>query len=411
MTTESRPNQPGRFVPSKLPWLLAAVMLVVYLLTLNHWISQSNWGQIAALNGWDWSPNLMAPVTFLLNYPLRWLPTASIPLAANLFNTLCAVLTLALLARSVALLPHDRTHGQRQRELSEFSLLSIRGAWVPPVLAVLICGLQLTFWEHAIEASGEMLDLLIFAYLIRCLLEFRLLERDSWLNRFALVCGLVVANDWAMLGFLPLFLAAVVWIKGLRFFDLGFLTRSLCFWVAGFSLLFLLPLVASLSHAGHLPFGQGAHFLLAGYKAMALHPPLGRFLLLVLSVTSLVPILFIAIRWSSFFGDTSPTGIFIANGMLHLVQGLFLVAGIWAALDAPFSPRHKGLGFACLPLYYLGALGIGYFSGYFLLVFGTPIPRSRLGSAPPAHPLGQLLDRCVTAAIWILLPAVPALLV
>ncbi len=391
----------------KLPWVLAAAMMGVYWLTLNHWISQTNWTEIAALNGWNWSPTLLAPVSFLLHYPLRWLPVPFIPLAANLFNAVCAVLTLALLARCVALLPHDRTNGQRQRELSESSLLTIPSAWLPPVLAVLACGLQLTFWEHAIEASGEMVDLLLFAYLVRCLLEFRILGQDSWLNRVALVCGLLVANDWAMLGFLPCFLAAVIWVKRLRFFDLAFLTRSLCLWLAGFSLFFLLPLLAACSHTAHLPFGQGVHSLLAGYKSVVFQFPTMRFTLLVLSMTSLVPVIFMAIRWSASFGDSSPAGVFIATTMLNLVQALFLVAGLWVALDAPFSPRQKGLGFAFLPLYYLGALGIGYFSGYFLLVFGTPVAKSR--SEP--HPLARILGPCATIAMWCLLVAVPSLLV
>ena len=82
-------------------------------------------------------------------------------------------MSLALLARSVALLPHDRTHDQRQKERSEFSLLSIRAAWLPPVLAALVCGLQLTFWENATGcASAEMFDLLLFAYVIRACWSF-----------------------------------------------------------------------------------------------------------------------------------------------------------------------------------------------------------------------------------------------
>jgi len=38
---------------------------------------------------------------------------------------------------------------QREKELDDFSILSIRSAWLPLVLAVIVCGLQLTFWENA----------------------------------------------------------------------------------------------------------------------------------------------------------------------------------------------------------------------------------------------------------------------
>src|SRR5258707_1190142 len=83
-----------------------------------------------------------------------------------------------------------RNHDQRQRELGPFSLLSIPAAWLAPVLGVLVCTLQLTFWENATSANSlqpplgagcEMLDLLLFAYIIRGLLEFRLDQRESWL--------------------------------------------------------------------------------------------------------------------------------------------------------------------------------------------------------------------------------------
>src|ERR1041385_5503589 len=114
--TEQETNSRNRFVPDALPWLIAAGALVVYLMTLNTWVSTSNLVQVGKLSGWTWQPDLSEPLYWLLTYPLRWLPHSSIPITLNLLSTLCAVLTLAVLARSVALLPHDRTHEQRQRE-------------------------------------------------------------------------------------------------------------------------------------------------------------------------------------------------------------------------------------------------------------------------------------------------------
>jgi len=119
------------------------------------------------------------------DHPFRWLPLSAIPLALNLFAALCAFLTLTLLARSVVLLPHDRTDGQRENEPDRFGILSIRSAWLPPVLAVMVCGLQMTFWENATAFSGEMLNVLVFAYVIRCLLEYRVDEGRPWLYRAA----------------------------------------------------------------------------------------------------------------------------------------------------------------------------------------------------------------------------------
>ena len=118
-------------------------------LTLNRWVSLLNLAAVAKISGWTWQPELSNPLSFLVTYPFRWLPAAQIPLALNVFSAVCAALTLGLLARSVALLPHDRTDAQRRRERSDFSFLTIGSAWLPPVLAVAVCGLQLTFWEHA----------------------------------------------------------------------------------------------------------------------------------------------------------------------------------------------------------------------------------------------------------------------
>ncbi len=116
-------------------------------------------------------------------------------------------------ARSVALLPHDRTRGQRNVERSDYSLLSIPVAWMPPVFAALVCGLQLSFWENAVVASGEALDLLIFSWLVHTLLQYRLDSKESRLTWFALVYGIAVTNNFAMVAFFPAFLVAIVWIK------------------------------------------------------------------------------------------------------------------------------------------------------------------------------------------------------
>ena len=416
MMSERESRRPSSLLASRLPWVLACGMLGVYLVTLNPGVGAGNLRQVVELSGWNWRPNLFAPVTFLVTYPLRWLPASVIALAANLFAALCAALTLALLARSVALLPQS----------DRFSLLNIRGAWLPPVLAVLACGLQITFWENAIEATGEMLDLLLFAYLVRCLLEFRRDRTQSWLNRFALFYGVSLANNWAMLGFLPLFLVALLWVKALRLLslhllkrvgrhgwrtaapalatDTRLLLRLALFGLAGLSLLLLLPGLASLSHTGHFEFWPGLRFVLGTYKSMVVRFP--KSVVLLLSLMSVLPVVFMAVPWGSFIrGRNRPAHEFMIQSVRHLIHGAFLITGIWVALDCPVSPRHQGLGFPFLPLYYLGALGIGYFSGHFLLFFGSRIRRARRRRL-----VARLLDSAVMACIWFLLLVVPGLL-
>ena len=166
-------NNNSRFAREILPWLLAAGMSAVYLLTLNHWVSPESLRLVTKVSGLEWQADLFRPVACLATWPFRWLPAAWIPPALNLFTAGCAALSLAWLARAVALLPHDQTEDQRLRLRGDRPQLTIRSAWLPPTLAVLVCGLQLTFWEHAISATGEMFDLLLFAWLVRCLLELR----------------------------------------------------------------------------------------------------------------------------------------------------------------------------------------------------------------------------------------------
>ena len=415
MTIEADVAPERRFAASSLPWLVAAGAWAVYLLTLNRWVSLASLVPVAKAAGWSWQPQLHGPLYWLVTGPIRWLPVRMMPLALNLFSAGCAGLSLALLTRSVALLPHDRTHHQREKELGPSALLSIRSAWLPPLLAALICGLQLTFWEDATAASSqsftggsnEMFDLLLFAYVIRCLLEFRIDRVESWLLRAAFVYGAAMTNNWAMIGFLPLFIVALVWLKGRRFFSRRFLSRlALCGLVA---LLFylLLPLVESLSANATVPFWPALKANLGAQKNILLMIYMhGRHEVMLLSLTSVVPIFILSLRWASDFGDSSELGLALASFMFHVVHALLLIACVWVALDPPFSPRNKGLGISFLTFYYLGALSVGYFSGYFLLVFsGKTEPSRRTRSRR------RMSNVAVTSAVWVLLVLAPAALV
>ena len=194
MTTRTRTDPRKNFVPRYLPWLLAVAAFAVYWLTLNRWVSLFNLNSVARISGWTWQPEVTSPILFLVTYPFRWLPPVQIPVALNLFAAGCAALTLGLLARSVALLPHDRTDAQRTRERSDFSFLTLHSAWLPPVLAVLVCGLQMTFWENATNYTEEMFDLLLFAFVIWSLLEYRLDEREGRLFLASVVYGASMAE-------------------------------------------------------------------------------------------------------------------------------------------------------------------------------------------------------------------------
>src|SRR5262245_50858212 len=99
----------SRFVHFALPWIVAAVGLALYLATLNHWVSFDSVDLVSKVAAWDWNTMNLGPVTLVLTYPFRWLPSGIQPIALNALSALLGAIVLGLLAKSVALLPHDRT--------------------------------------------------------------------------------------------------------------------------------------------------------------------------------------------------------------------------------------------------------------------------------------------------------------
>lgn len=424
MTTEQQEslpseNAPQNFVARFFPWIIAAGVLLIYLFTLNHWVTLKSLPVVAKIAGWDWHPghaswrpSATEPLHFLLTYPFRWLSGGAQLLALNFFSVICAALTLALLARSVAIMPHDRTREQRQRETGQFFLLNVPQSWLPPFVAVLVCGLQLVFWENAIAATGEMLNLLVFAYVIRCLLEFRISGKECWLSKMALVYGLGITNNWAMLGFFPFFLIALIWIKGLSFFNFRFISRMVVFGLIGLSLYLLFPLLATFSANSDQTFFQTFLDQLRVQKGYVFDLPFkqitslrGR--LLIIALTTLLPLLMIGIRWPSFRGDLSAIGGMITAFMFRLVHLFFLGILLAIFFDLPFSPRALGYELmSYLTFYYLGALAVGYFVGYALLVFG----REPVQAWARPSVLFKIINWVILIAVWLAAIAVPVAL-
>src|SRR5262245_29873291 len=86
LTRLTASNKPGsRFVQERLPWLIGGGGLLVYLVTLNHWISLSSLGTVARTAGWLWQAEIGRPLTLAVLSPFRLLPDSWLPLALNLF--------------------------------------------------------------------------------------------------------------------------------------------------------------------------------------------------------------------------------------------------------------------------------------------------------------------------------------
>jgi tetratricopeptide (TPR) repeat protein len=409
MTAEQKIN-PQQTRPILLPpWLVVLGALLLYGLTLNSWVTLRSLPAVSLVTGWDWHPYPLpwrgaplVPLFMVVTYPIRLLPLAWQPLALNAFSALCAALTLGLLARSVRLLAHDRTRDQRLREQGEYSLLSVRAAFLPALFAVLMLGLQRTFWQNAIAATGEILDLLLFAFLIWCLLEFRVRQNDRWLLVYSFVYGLGVTNNWALIGFFPLFLIAVIWLKGLAFFNLRFLARmSLC-GLAGLLLYALLPLIQCLG--GNR---DGFWLLLrqeVGMQLGVLHL-VPRWVVLMAAMPTVLPLLFAAIRWPSFEGEISAAGGALTQFGFRMLHLAFLLLPLVLFFDFKFSPsvamREVPIGF--LTFYYVGALCVGYFSGYLLLVFGAKM--IQVWERP--GPARKVFRKAMVALVWLLAAGAP----
>ena len=392
MSQNNQTDPRKNFAPRFLPWLLGAAMLVVYLLTINHWVTLANILPVGKVSGFVWQPDFFNPLQFLTTLPFRLLPVAWVPIAINIFSVVCAAVILGLLARCVAILPHDRTEMERTREKSDFCFLTSGSAWLPPLLAVVMLGIQTGFWLHATNFTGEMVSLLPFMAVIWLLLEYRLDERPGRLTLAAVIYGMGMADNWAMLGFLPLFIVALIWLRGFEFFRLQFLARMA---LAGLASLIVVLLVLPVSAKFSAGFSVGFWEMLKPALRMdwlvikAISIGQVRHDLLLMSVTTFLPILVMSIRWSANFGDSSSMGTLLANYMFHVIHAVIFGVCVWVMFDPPFSPTTLANGTPALTFYLLSALAIGYYAGYFLLIFGKKPQVSRRGrTVLPALPSG-----------------------
>ena len=407
----------NRFVPRRLPLLLGAAAFALFLLTLNHWITLFNLDAVAKIAGWTWQSENFSPLVYLVTYPFRWLPLAILPLALNVFSALCGALTIGLLARSVAILPHDRTGSERQAERSDFAFMTNKMAWLPPLLAAAACSLHAGFWENATNFTGEILQTTLFAFILWEILEFRLDEIDSRLYWATAAFAAGMADSWAFVGYFPFFFLALIWSKGVPFFYPSFLGRLILCALGGLSLFLLLPAVNVLFHNDPpQTFWQylRPNLRMDWHALKIVTNSEARYNLGIISLTSFLPVFLLSIRWPESFGDSSRIGIALSNFLFHLINTLVLGVCLWIMFDPPFSPRYLSLfGTPGLTFYFLSALSIGYYSGYLLLVFGRWMGRPLDPNSPSLKRTRRVhLEKVVVQKIAvILIVAVSALAV
>lgn len=358
------------------PIVIGAIAFLLYLFTLTRWITHDTLALTARVEGVSWRNILPFPLTHLLTYPIRWLPGPSQPFALNALTAALASITLFSLARTILLIPQTKTKEQRIRTRSSAGLLEGPLAWLPVVTGVTVLGFQLTFWENATGFTGEIINLLPFALAIQALAEYqnRPEDRFLFLGTFAYAIGMT--NNWAMLGFAPFYLVALIALKRARFFDFQFLSRLTLYGLVGLALYLVIPaLIASQPEYGST-FWEAALAQFGSQKNHVLSRP-HRVPALVLSLATIVPALFLTIRWPASFGDASRTGILFTNALFHIVHAAFLLACLFIALDLPYSPRAigqqvPGASVSFLSFSYLAAIAVGYYVGYFALLITCP---------------------------------------
>jgi predicted Zn-dependent protease len=352
----------------RFPLLVALGALLVYALTLSRGVTVNSLSLTAKIAGWNWQPMVGEPLLWLLTLPLRLLPAGWVPPALNLFSAACAAATLGILARSLELMPWLRP-------------LESLGRWrqrLPVWLAVAVCGLEFHFWQEAAGATGEMLDVLLLAAALWCLLEFRADGDRRWLRAAVFVWGVGMAQNWMMVLTLPLFVAGLVWLRPLNFLRWRFVLTLAGWGLAGFSVYALLPLVNGLLPGS--PWGMGEAWLyslkqtkqlLAGvyFQFWRAHRLMG----MVMVIFYLLPLLACLVRLGD--EDTankSPLDRF-QIWLFRALRAMLLLACVWLAFDPVNGPhgivRHKlNLGLSLLSFDYLNGLGAGFLAGNLLLM-------------------------------------------
>ncbi len=398
-STSPRPEVPF----PKLPWLIGSAFLVLYLVMLSPGAGLAGLAPISKITGWDWQPFLQFPLYFLVTLPFGVLPTAMQPIALNALSAVLAAGTLALLTRSVQLLPQDRTRDQRERERSRHGFLTGPAAWLPPTAAAAMCGLQLLFWQNATNASVDMLNLFVLAWVIRQLLEFRIDGRESRLAWLALVYGLGVTSNAALIALFPLMLGAVIWVMGRSFFRSPLILKLFVAGLAGLLLYLLLPALAVSSGQLNVSYWEALRQNLAAQKGVLQVGFNNRLFPMVMSLGSLFPLILIGVRWPSSFGDTSAAGGLVRQLMFRVLTLVFIAGSLamnFQLQHAAKAQAETGLSFHSL--FFISALVLGYSLGYLLVVFGKEPGKAH--QKPGA--LGQLIGQAMVGLAWLILPLV-----
>ena len=358
-----------------LPWILAGIVLIIYLFTLNRWVRLQGVQWVMAATGWGADLVWEGSLWMLLTLPFRLLPDRLEPLALNVFTAFLGALAAWFLARTIAMLPFDRTIEARLRNDHPLGFLETRFAWFPRTAGVLIFALSLTPWEHGTAATKEMLDLVLFAAIAHCLALYRVYRRDRWLYLSAFLYGASMSNNFAMIPWLPVYAVAVIWLKGYELFEVQFLIRSALSFLAGLLFYLVLPIWYTIQRQTDASFFALLRTELSVQKRQILMFWGIRPRLLMALLMTLLPLTIACIRWKRRAEETSVAGLSFQFFLAKVVYFIMFLAAVGAFLDLPFGIRKTVPLTPLLPLYFIGAIAVGYYVGAFQLALEPPIHR------------------------------------
>ena len=387
-------------------WSISLLGAAGYLLTINHPANLLSLNWVSEVCGGQWQPVLQKPLAFLVSLPFRLLPPAARPLALNLSTAAAAAMVLGLLARCVMIWPEN--HNLKARQDSD----KIEQGWMaaltkrfPPIIAAAVLGLNLSFWEQATAATGEIINALVIAWVVYCLLKFHQEQRHRWLALAAFTFGAGMANSAALIALVPAFIGTLIALQGgrtigRRLVNLGVaifgwqgppLKSELTRWrplgwiILSLAAGLLFYLVMPLAHQvfGQIPLSfwtclkinlkAQENWLRAVKNYLA-----GDYRGISLALGSLAPLGFICGRWKSVSAQDSVTRRF-----LHFGYWAALATCGWVLLDADFSPRRLVPGIPLLAAYFFCALALGVCVRDLLTRFTDPSPglrsRRRIG--------------------------------
>jgi tetratricopeptide (TPR) repeat protein len=359
-----------KFNLHRIPFLVALGAFLIYLLTLSRGITASNLELASKVAGWDWQPIVGSPLVWLCSLPLRILPAAWVPIATNVFAAACGAIILGLVARTVELLPPLRP-------------LQAMGDWksrLPALLAAVVCGMEINFWQSATGGMIEIVQLLPLVIAVWCLLEFRTNNQVRWLYAAVFVWGLGMAENWMMIPTLPLFVAGLVWVRPRNFLEYKFVLRLAGWGLAGFSIYALLPMVNGLSPNSPWDFGSAWLYSLKATKHLVLGVYLQfwrahRLMAMAVIIFYFGPVLFclMQLRAEQAPDEYKP---WLERAQIWFFRGItaaLLLVCLWQAFDPVIGPRgilkqQLGMALPLLSFSYLNALVVGFLTGRLLMM-------------------------------------------